>query len=83
MFSSARDLLTDSLLLAGVLRRPDEARIKNTKDQLLPALLDSKFFQDDSQRTKLGESELKKVQADEGRKKEPVCALKKWTGLDA
>lgn len=83
MLWATTELFTDSLLLAGVLRSLDDARIKNTTLPLLLPFLNSKFFQDDSHGTEFGESELEKIQADESRKNKPICALKNWTGLYA
>jgi len=76
MLSPARNLFTDSLLLASILYRSDDARIKKHTLRLLPGFSDPKFFKNDSQRAELGESVLEKVQADKGRKKQPIGALK-------
>jgi hypothetical protein len=76
MLPAERNLYTDSLLLAGVLQCHDDARVRGYAcRRLLPVFSDPKFLKDDSHRTELGESILEKVQADKGRKKEPICAL--------
>ncbi len=62
MLSAARDLLTDSLLLAGVMQRSDDERIKKmTTRRLLSVFQDPELFKDESHGTKLGEAELEKV----------------------
>jgi hypothetical protein len=68
LLSSTAELLRDSLLLAGILRSPYAARIKSSGNQLLPALLDTKLFEDDPYGTKFAKSELEEIDTDEGSK---------------
>ena len=68
MLSTARVLLADRLLLAGVLQCHNDTRIKSNNYRLLPLFLNPELFQDDSHGTKLGKSKLEKVKADKSRK---------------